>query len=426
MSAATPSRPRVLVLSDVPGAPTGFGGQAPVLLDGARKAGAEPVALGMSIRPRDEAPVERTLPDGTRFWQIPYNPPAETLRKIVAAERPSALLTLAEFWMMDALDTLDLGARRRTFLWCALDCPYMPESRARWLAEFGGAVALVPYGARVLEPVRGFGGRVETIPHAVRRDLGTPSTPEETAARRRHHGLDGVFVALAVGRNQFRKGQPWLLDAWSRFHADLPAGERDSVRLFLHAEQTPPPFAPMKDANAAAAMASHRGCDLPSLIEKHFAAAAGTIEFSDLNAPERELKHLYGVCDVHVSATLGEGFGVPFIEAQACGRANIAPENTAVADIVGSGPPPAAPGGAPFGWLVPCSHRVLQSDVLEWRPIIDVPLFARALREAWELRRAGVLNSDEASARRRDHTLRTYGWEAVTSQWADLVRPLLR
>lgn len=385
-----------------------------MLLDAARRAGGDPIALGMRIAPPDDA-AARPLPDGTPCRQIPYNPGPDLLRKILSEERPAALLTLAEFWMMDSVDKLDSASRRRTFFWCPLDCGYMPEQRVRWLAEFGGVVALAPYGAGVLAPVRALGGRVETIPHAVRRELETPSSPEEIAIRRRHHGIEGQFVALAVGRNQFRKGHPYLLDAWSRFHADLPPGDRDGVRLFLHAEQTPAPFAPMKDAAAAAAMAAHRGCDLPALIEKHFPAVAPTIEFSDLNAPASELRHLYGVCDVHVSATLGEGFGVPFIEAQACGRPNIGPDNTAVSDIV----------DRERGWLVPCSHRALQADILEWRPIVDVPLFARALREAWELHRAGRLNDPETVARRREWTMARFGWDRVVSQWADLLRPLL-
>ena len=265
-------RARVFVLSDVPGTPTGFGGQAPVLIDAVRAAGAEPVALGMCIGPSNDVLGEpRTLADGTRCYAIPYQPSATILKAAFDREQPAAVLALSELWMIETLSALDAAARRKALLWIALDCPFLPEARARWLATFGGAVAVASYGERVLEPVQALGGRVHLIPHAVRRELEVPSSHDDIAARRRAHGVEDCFVALSVGRNQFRKGQPYLLDAWAKFVAGLPAGDRGSVRLFLHGEQQPAPFAPVQDPVLARALAQQTGWDLPALIEKHFA-----------------------------------------------------------------------------------------------------------------------------------------------------------
>ncbi|MCG3134337.1 MAG: hypothetical protein HMLKMBBP_01642 [Planctomycetes bacterium] len=417
---------RVLVLSDPPGSPSGYGGQAPIVLDAARRAGAEPVALAMRLdaTPGAELP-ERRLADGTRCRFVPYDPPPDLIARIVAEEGATAFVVLAELWAARAVQNFDDASRRRTFLWVNVDCPYFPEGRAPWFASFGGIVMSASYGERVFEPVRAAGGRLLVIPHAVRAELAVPADAATVAARRAAHGLADSFVALSVGRNQFRKGQPWLLDAWSRFVADLPRGEDEGVRLFLHTEQQPAPFGVSTDPAVAAALAAQRGCDLPALLEKQFGACAHTVEFSDLGAPSAELKHLYGVADAHVTATLGEGFGVPIVEAQACGRPNLAPDHTAIPAAMAPARDAPPPGCAPFGWLVPCSGRILQSDVLEWRPIIDGAAYARALREAWEFRRAGLLNAPEAEARRREWTLREFGWERAVSSWAELLAAAL-
>ncbi|MCE9638208.1 MAG: glycosyltransferase [Planctomycetes bacterium] len=417
---------RVLILSDPPGAPTGFGGQAALLAEAVRAAGAEPVALAMGLGAAGDAPEPRTFSGGVRGWRIPYCPTPATLEFIFRAERPDAVVAAAELWTYETLSCIDPASLRRVLAWVAMDCPYLPEPIVARLAAFGRVVAMAEYGEDCLAPVRAAGGRLARIPHGVRPEFETRVSRDDITARRRAHGLDDSFVALSVGRNQVRKGHAYLLDAWSRFVADLPPGHAERVRLFLHTEQVPLPFADVADRRLQAALDAQRGCDLPALIEKHFAAAADTIEFSELGAPPSALRFLYGTADVHVMATHAEGFGVPLAEAQACGRANIAPRHTTIPEIVGGGGTgAAAPGAAPFGWVVPCSGRILQADILEWRDVVDVAAAAGALREAWELWRSGALNAPEAEERRRSWTMSRYGSAPVVAKWAELVRETL-
>lgn len=382
------------------------------------------MGLGVS----GDAPEPRTFAGGVRGWRIPYCPSPAALATIFSAERPDAVVAAAELWTYETLSCIDAASQRRVLAWVAMDCPYLPDPVVARLAAFGRVVAMAEYGEQCLAPVRAAGGRLTRIPHGVRAEFETRVPREEISARRRAHALDDSFVALSVGRNQVRKGHPYLLDAWSRFVSDLPRGHADRVRLFLHTEQVPLPFADVPDRRLQAALDAQRGCDLPALIEKHFAAVADTIEFSELGAPPSALRFLYGTADVHVMATHAEGFGVPLAEAQACGRANIAPRHTTIPEIVGGGVDADASdpsGAAPFGWVVPCSARVLQADVLEWRDVVDVAAAARALREAWELWRSGALNAPEAEERRRTWTMARYGSAPVVAQWAELVRETL-
>ena len=54
---------------------------------------------------------------------------------------------------------------------------------------------------------------------------------------------------------------------------------------------------------------------------------------------ERQLSGLYGACDAYISASYGEGFGGPIIEALTAHRPVIAPRHTGIADLLPSGYP---------------------------------------------------------------------------------------
>lgn len=117
-----------------------------------------------------------------------------------------------------------------------------------------------------------------------------------------------------------RKGLPILLREW-RNHIDDPSCQDILVlRLaFRHAH----------GINAAPA--------------EHFEAILKTIGFDGVDLriaiihdhlPDPQLSALYGACDSYVSASYGEGFGGPIIEAISAHRPVIAPRHTGIADLL--------------------------------------------------------------------------------------------
>jgi len=147
--------------------------------------------------------------------------------------------------------------------------------------------------------------RVTVIPVGLGREF-SPATP--TAAQRARYGLGARYV-LYVGNFLPHKNLPRLLRAW----AALPAPLRAACRLVL-AGGDRAGRAPL------AALATSLGLE------------AG-VRFAGLVADE-DLPALYGGAVALVLPSLEEGFGLPALEAMACGTPVIASRRGALPEVV--------------------------------------------------------------------------------------------
>ena len=129
-------------------------------------------------------------------------------------------------------------------------------------------------------------------------------------------------VFLSVGRNVNRKQTPRLLEAFKL--AVDKAKDPDSLGLILHTGDPENVW--------------NQGWHLPSLIER--LGLVGKVRFSDtdsnpcLGLLNEDLSKLYGIADAHVLATGGEGFGLPTVEAMACGVPSIIPNNSTGRELI--------------------------------------------------------------------------------------------
>jgi phosphatidyl-myo-inositol dimannoside synthase len=126
--------------------------------------------------------------------------------------------------------------------------------------------------------------------------VGNDFTPQDRAAARRQFGVRDEFVLLTVGRMDPReryKGHDRVIRA-------LPALTNQSV--------APPLY-----------FIAGEGGDRPRLAD--LAAALGVsahVRFLG-HVPEAQLPSLYNAADLYVMPSTGEGFGIAFLEAMACG-----------------------------------------------------------------------------------------------------------
>lgn len=146
------------------------------------------------------------------------------------------------------------------------------------------------------------------IPHGIDVDTYCPATHEEKIEFRKALGIpEKAFVIGTVAHNQQRKMVNRLVNAFDIFSRNNP----DAV-LLMHSVP--------KDST---------GWDLPTilkdrgLLHKTYFTDKAAKGLGDVHVPESELRRLYCSMDIHALATGGEGFGIPIIEAMACGIPNV-------------------------------------------------------------------------------------------------------
>lgn len=158
-------------------------------------------------------------------------------------------------------------------------------------------------------------------PHGVETDVFTPL--DQTAAREMFGMPADAFVVMMNSANKDRGDRKSFFESFAataqlmRLH--------DDVMLFVHAE----------------AHGAGGGLDLGEL-----AAAVGIpsdrLRFIDqylyrMSLQPKVLAHMYSASDVLLAPSKGEGFGIPVIEAQACGIPVIVSNFSAQPELLGSG-----------------------------------------------------------------------------------------
>lgn len=171
--------------------------------------------------------------------------------------------------------------------------------------------------------MRGAGLKPLYVPHGIDLDVWGP--PADRAALRAELGLPPrAFIAGINATNAgtvSRKAWYEQMAAFARaFHGKLA----DEMLLLCHTAPVNPEGIDLR------AVASHLGI-------------AEVVKFgSHVNMRPGQLLTWYQCLDVLMAATYGEGFGVPILEAQACGVPVIGTECTAISEKIPAG----------TGWLV--------------------------------------------------------------------------
>jgi glycosyltransferase involved in cell wall biosynthesis len=210
---------------------------------------------------------------------------------------PDLVVTLGDVWVMDPGVLRELPVAH----WLPADC--RPMSNAdRGVVEAGGAslIAMSRFGQERFREA-GFGNALY-VPHGI--DFSTWRIPGDRAALREAAGIgpDTYVIGVNAANNDaIRKAPSEMLLAFAKF---LQA--RPDSQLLLHT-----------------AVHCDGGQDLEFLAESlgitdritvvdQYRYNAGLIQPSDL-------ADWYGMIDVLLASTYGEGFGLPIVESLACG-----------------------------------------------------------------------------------------------------------
>lgn len=254
---------------------------------------------GMRVYPGDEVYGNRLLPE-----LVPH----------LAAD---LVITLMDVWVLDPekLAGIPLAC------WVPVDHEPAPAKIIEFF-ELSGAtpIAMSRFGQRMLTNA---GLRPAYVPHGVDTSVYRPVDGARKRARERLGVPEDAFLAGMVaankGNNPPRKAFPQVLQAFAQIRAEIP-----NSYLYMHTDPV-----------------GQRGVHLAKLTDQlgipDGAVRCPSMLQLELGAGDQEMAEIYNAMDVLLNPSYGEGFGVPIIEAQACGTPVIVTACTAMSELCGAG-----------------------------------------------------------------------------------------
>lgn len=294
-------------------------------------------------------------------------------------------LSLFDSWVFEPA----MFRKTRWVPWFPVDHQPIPPLVALKVAESFCPIAYSLFGQREAQKA---GIDARYVPHGYEPAKYYPMKPDE--ARKARELLRFPMDKFLVGMVAANKGSPsrkslaQSLEAFANFHE-----RHNDTALYLHTVKGE----------------QNEGINLLELIEHLGLRVGSDVLFVDAYAnliglPEEYLAGVYNAIDVLLSPSMGEGFGVPILEAQACGCPVIVGEWTSMPELFFGGQMIARADSEPF-WtplgsyqfaphagaieaaLEHCyqhSHRLTQEQVNKtepyraanvtaqyWRPVLD-------------------------------------------------------
>lgn len=202
--------------------------------------------------------------------------------------------------------------------WTPVDCEPLGVVDRTCLQVSGATpIAMSRFGERqlaaaILEPLY--------VPHGI--DARTFHPVADRAGLRARMGLsDDTFIIgiCSANKDQIRKAYPEQFWAFAQFHSKHP----DSL-LLVHA------VAEGKSGIDLQALAVEAGIDDAVIFSDQYAQIAGMIS-------PQQLAGWYAALDLLSCCSYGEGFGIPIIEAQACGVPVAVTDASSMTELAGAG-----------------------------------------------------------------------------------------
>jgi glycosyltransferase involved in cell wall biosynthesis len=290
--------------------------------------------------------------------------------------------------------------------WCPVDHMPLPPEARQWMQRHP-TIAMSRFGEAMMRSAGGIDCRY--VPHALEKVFApTPVAPEFGKPFRQASKIPedaylvGTVAASTDTALKDRKGYGDMAQAMGRFMAD-----HEDVWWYVHTSGL------MYQAlNFQALMAA---CGVPDerlVYADPYPLAKGIIS-------DQMMASIYTSFDVLLNTSRGEGFGLPVIEAQACGTPVIASNFTAQPELLGAPFDPQNAGSQrrPSGWLVACDpdYDPYQGAFFGKPNTLHI---SAALEDAYqhrgdtEMHDAALAQAKEYDA---DHVFETY-WKPVLAE----------
>lgn len=335
-------------------APTGYGEQAKLLLERLKRDGADVAMLsnyGLEGNISElETPygVVPHYPRGIEPYSNDVGPMHHAHWKGQNGSQPDLLIGLYDSWVIKG----KAWEKINTAWWVPLDHITMPPKVEAFLKQKHiSPLAMAPFG---VQQMNAKGIECDYVPHAIDTKIFKPTQQIQGTDVREYMGTKDKFVVGMVAANKasglvHRKAFSENLIAFSIFQKKHP----DAV-LYLHTD-------PLGSAGGWNLLNLITALDIP----KDAVMFPPFVDYK-YGIPQEDLAALYTGIDVLLAPGYGEGFGVPTVEAQACGTRVIGSSWAATKDLVSDdgwlieGQPTWDAGQDAF-WMVPLIPSVVSA-----------------------------------------------------------------
>jgi glycosyltransferase involved in cell wall biosynthesis len=310
----------VSLSSNTPGTPTGYGVQAEHLVNRLKRAGIDVAVLSNYGHEGSLTKLK------TKHGEVPHYPKGLTLysgdvlepyhkHHLAGRDLPNFILTLYDAWVY-----LGLEIESPIVSWTPVDHLTLPPKVLAWAQKPNvHTIAMSPFGQRTFERA---GIKSTYIPHSVDTKVYKPTPTIEGVPIRDYFGIGDEFLVGMVAANKangsvHRKAYSENFFAFSMFLKSHP-----EAKLYVHAE-------PSTVYGGFNLYDLAKACGIPS--DSIIFPNPEKLRFG---YSDKEMAALYTGLDVLLHVSYGEGFGVPAIEAQACGTRVIGANCTATPDLL--------------------------------------------------------------------------------------------
>ena len=254
----------------------------------------------------------------------------------------------------------------------------------------------------------------DVLYHGVDTTIFKPRPSSQIENAKKSLNLDSFdFIFSSVAKNGFRKQQPRLLKAYKKFLDSLDPYIAKRICLLIHCG----------DPTDSTGMG---GWNLPVLCKQM--GLEKNVRFTDkgnnplMGLTNEQLSMIYGVSNVHVLATAGEGFGIPSAEAMSSGCAIILPDNSTGPELLGteSNSTNNSEDGVvetDRGWLVKCSEEITGGKWAVDMGIVCIDSLSNAMSRSFH---------DSESTKKKGENARIFAldnldWEIITDQVEEIL-----
>lgn len=407
---------KILLLTDSPFLTTGYATISKKILNGLAAAGFECHVICDTYAGQDQPPGNKVVGEEPfNFWihgraREPYC--KDVLQHHLKTIKPDVFgILLDTFMLYPWITEQDLSPARTFFYFPSDGARGIPRYCDQILRKMSVPVAMSKFGQRQVKAY--YNIDAEYIPHACDTKHYRPFTESERSEAKRRSGLQNKFVIGCVARNQPRKMMDRTLKAFRLF-----AQGKDDVMLLLHMD----PFDAAATFNIVASIAEYG--------LQHKVMFTGIKWYQTF--PYERMPEVYNVMDVFFMLTSGEGFGIPTLEAAACGVPQVVTDITTTKELLVED----GQCGLPVRLVDVAESAYAQENLVAQ----DLELGAGTITGNWDVERgiASIVHGAECLQKLYDNPeLRRklgeagvkkaralYDWDVVLPRWIDLMKRL--